>query len=96
MKSSLQLLLVSLSVLTGSCASSPSSDVLSAADNYRAIHREMTRDSVYRQLGEPQTKMPGGFEKWHVSDGRHTSELLLRFSPGGEILEIEQHYPMAE
>jgi hypothetical protein len=91
MKTMLQVVLLSLLV---GCASTPSPQVREAAQRYQAVNRSMDRDDVYRLLGQPQRTLADGRQQWRVSDGRHSAELSLRFSPDGKIAEIEQHYPL--
>ena len=92
MKMIVQMMLLTLLV---GCASTPSPEVRQAAQRYQAVSRWMSRDEVYRILGQPQSRLSDGREQWRVSGNRHSAELLLRFGADGNITEMEQHYPMA-
>ncbi len=91
MKFLLQMLLL---IFLLACASSPSPRIRQAVERYQAVHRWMTREEVYRTLGQPQSTLADGREQWRVADGRQSAELLLRFGADGKITEMEQHYPI--
>lgn len=82
-----------LTLLVG-CASTPSPQIREAAQKYQVVNRWMSRDDVYHILGQPQSRLADGRERWRVSDGGNSAELLLRFGIEGNIIEMEQHYPI--
>ena len=86
---------VLLSLLVG-CTSTPSPQVRQATHQFQTVNRSMSRDDVYRLLGQPQSTLADGRQQWRVSDRQQTAVLLLRFGPDGKITEIEQHYPLKD
>ncbi len=85
---------VILLLLVG-CATRQPSQVSAQIDQairrYQAVTDTMTRDEVYRSLGQPQKAGADGSAQWRTSDGRQAAVLSLSFTPDGKIASRDLH-----
>ena len=64
--------------------------IASAAQQYQAAARTMTRDEVYRELGRPQTTDAKGVQHWWIDDTQgECTELAVTFDPAGHVTNLE-------
>jgi hypothetical protein len=89
------ILLLLVPILLTGCGPRPSSElskpIAKAVRTYASITSAMTRDEVYRVLGQPQKKLESGAEEWRTADRTQVAVLSLTFSAEGRIERSSTH-----